>query len=133
LIFFIVDDTAKAKIAAQKRPKRQFGHFSAAIIRHYNPNTHQIGGSMTIWHHLAVIAPPGNGYTTPQTVKRIDEHLVSKFTVMGASFVTENNGNPAKRADGSFEVHADETCLTEVKYILTAHYGLTVQDVTPKQ
>lgn len=54
------------------------------------------------WTQLWVVAPPGNGYTTPDVMKRIDDHIVNH----GACFVSRPTpgGLPIQGDDGSWEV-----------------------------
>jgi hypothetical protein len=80
------------------------------------------------WYQLYVKAPKGNGYTTPQAMKRIDDHLVQITT---ASFATPVD-LPVQEADGSWEVRVlVESDLNIVKGILTRHYGLEIVREVP--
>lgn len=77
------------------------------------------------WFQLFIQAPEGNGYTTPQAMKRVDDHLVQ---LTPASFVAPPpEGLPVQRKDGTWEVRVhDEGALFIVKGILTEHYGLEI-------
>lgn len=76
------------------------------------------------WYQLYVIAPEGNGYTTPQAMKRIDDHLVQA----GLAFFVAPPlvGLPKQQPDGTWEVRVLNDNLKFVKYILTEHYGLEI-------
>lgn len=75
------------------------------------------------WIQVYVKAPEGNGYTTPQAMKRIDDRLVQSTP---ASFVAPD-GLPVQEADGTWEVRVhDERMLGFVKSLLTRHYGLEI-------
>lgn len=81
---------------------------------------------MSKWYELYVKAPEGNGYTTPEDMKRIDEHLTSQTL---ASFNVPVFGDrlPVQEPDGTWEVRVyDEGALRYVRYILTGHYGLEI-------
>lgn len=74
---------------------------------------------------LFVKAPPGNGYTTPNAMKRVDEHLIQQFPAM---FLAPE-GVPIQEADGSFQVRildTSELAVLMVKNLLTKHYGLEI-------
>ncbi len=76
-----------------------------------------------MWMQLYVRAPEGNGYQTPEAMKRVDEHLVSKFAAMFCA----PQGVPIQEPDGTFEVRV--LMLAQVglvKTLLTGHYGLVV-------
>lgn len=77
------------------------------------------------WYQFYVKAPSGSGYTTPQTMKRIDDHLVAQTP---ASFVAPPpEGLPVQEADGTWEVRVhDANALGFVRFILTEHYGLEI-------
>lgn len=77
------------------------------------------------WYQLYVKAPEGIGYTNPQAMKRIDDHLVSRTP---SSFVAKPpEGMPVQQEDGTWEVRVlDESALSFVKFILTDHYGLEI-------
>jgi hypothetical protein len=75
------------------------------------------------WIDLYVKAPAGNGYTTPQAMKRVDDHLVQSTP---SSFKAPN-GLPVQETDGTWEVRVYiESALGLVKSILTQHYGLEI-------
>ncbi len=98
------------------------------------------------WTRIWVKAPPNNGYTTPQMMSRVGEHIVTH----GAWFRTESHrreslGIPIQEPDGTWEIRwrSDEgtqfsqelreqqaqdnlTIAYIVKGILTRHYGLEV-------
>ena len=76
-----------------------------------------------MWIQLYVKAPEGNGYTTPELMKRIDDHLMQ---MTPASFVAPD-GLPIQKADGTWEIRVmTSQALGLVKAILTKHYGLEV-------
>lgn len=80
------------------------------------------------WYQLYVKAPEGNGYTTPQAMKRIDDHLVQ---MTPASFLAPQ-GLPIQEADGTWVVRVHmESALGLVKSILTKHYGLEIVREVP--
>ncbi len=75
------------------------------------------------WFQLYVKAPEGNGYTTPQAMKRIDSTLIDRFA---ASFVAPE-GLPIREPDGTWEIRvlvADQ--LKKVKQFITEGYGLEI-------
>ena len=77
------------------------------------------------WYQLYVKAPPGNGYTNPQAMKRVDDHLILSTA---ASF-NAPNFLPVQEADGTWEVRVydgSDLSLRLVKRILTGHYGLEI-------
>ncbi len=75
------------------------------------------------WHQLYVKAPEGNGYTTAEAMKRIDDHLMQ---MTPASFVAPD-GLPIKGADDTWEIRVMTTAALDlVKSILTDHYGLEI-------
>jgi hypothetical protein len=77
---------------------------------------------MNRWYELTVKAPEGNGYTTPQSMKRVDEHLNQCNAVFNAP-----DGIPIMNLNGSFDLRVyEESSLKYVKYILTNHYGLEI-------
>jgi len=80
------------------------------------------------WFQLYVIAPEGNGYTTPEAMKRVDDHLVQ---IAPASFIVLPPEHlPLQSEDGTWEVRVHkENALSIVKDILTKHYGLEIVDV----
>ena len=72
---------------------------------------------------LFVKAPPGNGYTCPEAMKRIDDHL----TQQTASCFLAPTGMPEPEKDGSWQIRVfDEGQVGFVKFILTTHYGLEI-------
>lgn len=74
---------------------------------------------------IFVKAPPGNGYTTPNAMKRVDEHLIQQYPAMFLS----PEGMPIQEADGSFQVRildTSELAVRMVKAVLTKHYGLEI-------
>lgn len=79
------------------------------------------------WYELTVKAPPGNGYTTPQSMKRVDEHINQYGAVFHAP-----DGTPIQNPDGSFDLRVlQESSLRFVKFVLTNHYGLEIVKETP--
>ena len=85
---------------------------------------------MSTWIQLYVKAPAGNGYTTPQMMKRVDDHLTQ--STPAAMYCPLPSGLPAQEEDGTWEVRVYDTeSLGYVKSILTRHYGLeVVREVT---
>lgn len=77
------------------------------------------------WIQLYVKAPPGNGYTTPQAMKRIDDHLTQ--SAPAAMKCPPPTGIPIQEPDGTWEVRVfDISSLEFVKLILIQHYGLEI-------
>jgi hypothetical protein len=78
--------------------------------------------------YLTAKAPPGNGYRTPQTLERIDDHLAQLPARIGkARLRRSGEGTIQMEADGSFIVDLDPG--TEdfiVRGVLTRHYGLEI-------
>jgi hypothetical protein len=98
------------------------------------------------WTRIWVKAPPGNGYTTPQAMARVGDHIASR----GAWFRTEPGPHrtirlPIQEPDGTWEIRwrsdegtqfsqelreqqaqANLTIAYIVKGILTRHYGLEI-------
>lgn len=72
-------------------------------------------------HKLYVQAPPGNGYTTPQTMQRIDDDLVQR----GLGTFTKENDLPTQQLDGSWEIQVkhDPRLIND---LLKVHYGLDI-------
>jgi hypothetical protein len=66
-----------------------------------------------------VKAPKGNGYTTPEAMKRIEDHLRQ---MNAGSF--KGNPMPVQSDDGTWEVLVfnEKIC----RGILTQHYGLEI-------
>jgi hypothetical protein len=78
------------------------------------------------WIQLYVKAPEGNGYTTPQAMKRVDDHLVQSFPA-SMRVPPHGNGLPEQEEDGSWEVrvyHAGSAGI--VRAVLIGHYGLEI-------
>lgn len=74
------------------------------------------------WYDLTVKAPAGNGYTTPQAMKRVDDHILQHGGMFHAP-----EGIPIQNLDGSFDLRVlQENALGFVKYILTKHYGIEI-------
>ena len=74
------------------------------------------------WYELTVKAPQGNGYTTPQLMKRVDDHILQ----YGAMFHAPD-GVPIQNPDGSFDLRIiNESSYRFVKFVLTDHYGLEI-------
>lgn len=61
--------------------------------------------------------------TTPQSMKRVDEHLQTMGAFMHAPSLP---GVPVAEADGSYEVRVLFGNPGFVKFVLTDHYGLTI-------
>lgn len=82
------------------------------------------------WFKVYVRAPEGNGYTTPQAMKRVDDHLIELFFML-AYFVSPPPTNlPVQEIDGTWEVRVlDQDLLEPVKLILNNHYGLEIVKV----
>jgi hypothetical protein len=72
---------------------------------------------------LLVKVPEGNGYKTPEQMKRVDNHLNSLSNAFFASY----GGLPRQRDDGMWEVFFLEPSeIHLVKAILERHYGFEV-------
>ncbi len=77
---------------------------------------------MDKWVQLYVKAPEGNGYTTPEAMKRVDQHV----NRLGAMFCAPE-GTPIQRDDGTWEVRVmSESFSTLVEDVLKKHYGLEI-------
>ena len=75
--------------------------------------------------HLYVKAPAGNGYTTPQAMKRVDDHLTLSFLAM--MHCPPPSGLPVQETDGTWQVRVlDPTMVPIVKRVLQGHYGLEI-------
>lgn len=74
------------------------------------------------WTQLWVKAPEGNGYQTPESIKRIDDHL----TQQTAACFNAPDGAPVREADGTYEVRVLAGDPGYVKFILTEHYRLEI-------
>ena len=72
---------------------------------------------------LNVRAPAGNGYTTPQAMQRVDDHLRQVAPAMMKKLADVIIQEP----DGTWEVRVlDPNSVGYVKFILTKHYGLEI-------
>jgi hypothetical protein len=84
------------------------------------------------WLQMWVKAPPGNGYTTPEAMSRVDDHLTQQFPAT----MCRPEKLPVQETDGTWEVRifdANPLIIRMVKGILTEHYGLEiVREVTHK-
>ncbi|RJQ28001.1 hypothetical protein C4577_00310 [Candidatus Parcubacteria bacterium] len=77
------------------------------------------------WIQLFVRAPQGNGYTTPQAMKRIDDHLTQSG--LAALKCPPPSAMPVQEPDSTWEVRVfSEGVLFLVEEILTKHYGLEI-------
>lgn len=74
--------------------------------------------------HLFIRTPAGNGYTTPEAMQRVDEHIQK----LGAMFVWVPSAKRIRQQpDGTREVIAfGTTSVDMVKQVLTYHYGLKI-------
>lgn len=78
--------------------------------------------SASTWTQLWVKAPPGNGYTTPQAMQRVDDHLQRH----GALFCAPQ-GLPIQEPDGTWEIRCYGAGTDRfVEFVLTKHYGLEI-------
>jgi len=74
---------------------------------------------------LVVQTPEGNGYLTPNDMKRVDDHLFQLFS-LDALFESDKNG-PIKQADSNWHVRVhDHQIVPLVKGVLCRHYGLEI-------
>jgi hypothetical protein len=80
------------------------------------------------WYEIIVRAPAGNGYDNPEAMKRVDDHILSRFR---AAFNTPDSGLPVQSDDGTFSLRVfEESQLDVVKFVLTSHYGLEIVSET---
>jgi hypothetical protein len=80
---------------------------------------------MSGWTQLFVKAPEVSGYTTPESIKRIDDHISGTFP---ASFKCPPPENiPIQESDGTWEVRVLDNRFTPMVIdVLKKHYGLEV-------
>jgi len=85
------------------------------------------------WLQLYVKAPEGNGYTTPEAMRRVDDHLTQMFPASLCCPPPE--GMPVQEADGTWEVRildvSNALTVSMVKRTLTNHYGLEIVREVP--
>ncbi len=78
---------------------------------------------MTPWYELTVKAPPDNDYTTPEAMKRVEEHIAP----LGGFLKCDGKRVIVQEPDGTFLVRVlVPDHLDLVKGILFRHYGLDV-------
>ena len=74
---------------------------------------------------LYVKAPQGNGYTTPEAMKRVDDHLTHSFPAM--MHCPAPSGLPVQETDGTWQIRVlDPKAVGIVKRVLSQHYGLEI-------
>jgi|JI9StandDraft_1071089.scaffolds.fasta_scaffold584416_2 hypothetical protein len=76
--------------------------------------------SSPAWTQLWVETPPGNGYTTPQAMQQVDEHIQAHGAVFCAP-----QGVPIQESDGTWEIRCYGSS-DFVEFVLTRHYGLKI-------